>query len=99
MNVGAIIAGIAVAASGVACLFLACYHYMELQFEVNERLPDGQKFEPLFWTLLTRQQFRQLQKRVLPESTRPKRALRLTVAGFCLFFSGTGWLLVFGKFH
>ncbi len=42
---------------------------------------------------------RQLHKRVLPESPRPKRALCFALAGFCLLFSGIGGLLVFANFH
>jgi hypothetical protein len=92
MNVGAVVAGIVVgivvSASGIACVLFANYQYMELQFELNERLPEDQKFEPLFWTLGTRQRFRQLQKKVLPGSTRPKQALGFALLGFCLLFSG-----------
>jgi len=81
-------------AVGVICVFLANYQYWELQFEVNDRLPTNQKFEPLFWTPVTHVKFRQLQKRVLPNSTRPRRAWCFAVAGFCLFFSG-GAILAF----
>jgi len=97
MNVGAIIVGVVMAASGVVCLFLANYQYMELQFELNERLPQDQKFEPLIWTIATHQQFRQLRRKFLPESPRPKRALRFAVGGFCLFFAGVSVLLLFSN--
>ena len=66
------------------CVFLANYHYLLLQYEVNERLPEGEKFEPLFWSITTHQKLKQLQRRVLPESKRPAQALRWTIAGFCL---------------
>ena len=79
-------------AGGVVCLFLSNHQYWELQFEVNDRLPSDQKFEPLFWTFATRLRFRQLQKRVLPDSPRPKRAWRLAFTSFCLFFSGAAIL-------
>jgi hypothetical protein len=50
-DVAIAIVGVVLTASGIVCLFLANYQYWELQFEVNDRLPEGQKFEPLFWTL------------------------------------------------
>jgi hypothetical protein len=81
-------------AGGVICLFLSGYQYWELQFEVNERLPQGQKFEPLFWTLGTHLRFRELRKQVFPSSPRPKRSLHFAIAGFCLFFPGVAVLVV-----
>jgi len=88
------ILGVLLMAAGVICLVLSSYQYWELQFEVNERLPQGQKFEPLFWTLGTRRKFRELRKQVLPSSPRPKRSLRFAIAGFCLLFPGVAVLLV-----
>ena len=88
MNVAALIVGVVLTASGIVCVFVANYQYWELQSEVNARLLDGQKVEPLFWSLFTDLQFRRLRRAVLPESPRPKRALRFAVIGFVLFFSG-----------
>jgi hypothetical protein len=73
---------------GVICGFLSTYETWELRFELNDQLPPDQKFEPLFWSLSNRLQFRQLQKRVLPNSPRPRRAWHFGLAGFFLFFSG-----------
>ena len=88
-----VIFGVILMAGGVVCLFLSGHQYRELQFEVNERLPQGQKFESLFWTLATHCKFRELRKQVLPSSPRPKRVLRFAIAGFCLFFPGFAFLL------
>jgi len=88
-----------IAASGVVCLFLANYQYWELQSEVNERLPEGEKFEPLFWTLGTRLRFRQLYRTVLPQSPRPRLAQRFAIMGFCLFFFGIGVLVLAANLH
>ena len=88
MNVAILIIGIVLAGSGVVCLFLANFQYWELRFEVNDRLPEGQKFDPLFRTPLTYFKFRRLHRAVLPESPRPRRAFRFAVIGFVLFFSG-----------
>jgi hypothetical protein len=94
MNASDVVVGIALVAAGVICIFLANYQWWELRFEVNERLPDNEKFEPLFWTFFTYEKFRELRNRVLPDSPRPKRALRYAAIGLCLFFSGIGFLLV-----
>ena len=87
-DVRLLIIGVVLMASGIACLFLANYQYWELRFEVNERLPAEQKFEPLFWTPVTHLEFRRLHRSVLPQSPRPRRALRFAIIGFSLFFSG-----------
>jgi hypothetical protein len=92
-NLAALILGIVLAASGIVCIFLANYQYWELRFEVNDRLPEGQKFEPLFWSPVTNLKFRRLHRAVLPESPRPKRALRFAVVGFVLLFSGIALVL------
>ena len=88
MESAKLIIGIILGAGGIAFLFLANHQYWELQFEVNARLPEGQKFDPLFWTLPRRLEFRRLHRAVLPDSPRPKRALRFTIIGLVLFFSG-----------
>ena len=102
MALAALIIGVVLTASGIVCLFLANYQYWELQSEVNAQLPEGQKFEPLFWSIFTDLRFRKLHRAVLPQSPRPKRALRFAVIGFLLFFSGTELVLahvgtVFGR--
>ena len=83
-----LIVGIILGASGIVFLFVANHQYWELQFEVNARLPEGQKFDPLFWTLPKRLEFRRLHRTVLPDRVRPKRALRFPIVGLALFFSG-----------
>jgi uncharacterized membrane protein len=88
MESAKLILGIILAVSGIVFLFLANHQYWELQFEVNAKLPEGQKFDPLFWTLFKRLEFRRLHRAVLPNSPRPKRALRFAIIGFALFFSG-----------
>src|SRR5262249_45921759 len=93
MNVAALIVGAILAASGIVCVFVANYQYWELHFEVNDRLPDSQKFDPQFWTPFTHLQFRRLERAVLPESPRPRRALKFAIVGFLLFFSGAELVL------
>jgi len=60
---------------------------MELQCEVNKKLPENEKFEPLWWHPGARREFRKLHRRVLPESPRPQLILRLAIAGLALFLS------------
>ncbi len=102
MNVAALIIGVVLTTTGIACMFVAKYQYWELQSEVSARLPEGQKFEPLFWSIFTDLKFRKLCRAVLPESPRPNRALRFAVIGFVLFFLGIELVLahvgtVFGR--
>jgi len=79
------ITGVLFLVAGSIFLFLARYQYQELQFELNDRLAEAEKFEPLFWTPLTWMKFKKLYRRVLPNSPRPKRARVLTVIGFGSF--------------
>ena len=72
----------------LVCLILASDQYWELQFELNDRLPQGEKFEPRSWLSLPTgswSRFRELQRRVLPDSPRPRRFLRLALSGLGLF--------------
>ena len=81
-------------AAGVGHFIASSLQLLELQSEVNERLPQPDKFEPLFWSLGKRLQLRRLQRSLLPQSPRPGRAMRFGVIGACLFFSGVAMLLV-----
>jgi hypothetical protein len=65
-----VVIGAALMATGVGHLIASTLQLVELQSEVNERLPQSEKFEPLFWTLGKRMQLRSLQKNSLPQSPR-----------------------------
>jgi hypothetical protein len=74
----------------LVCLILASDQYWQLQFELNDRLPEGEKFEPrswLSWPTGSWSRFRELQRRVSPDSPRPRRFLQLAVGGLGLFVS------------
>jgi len=88
------VTGAALAATGSGYIIAANYQYWQLQYEMNERLPDDQKFDPLFWTPFAWERFTRLRKAVLPDSPRPIQARRYAVIGFVLFFSGVGLVLV-----
>ena len=73
--------------ASLVCVVLASEQYWELQFELNDRLPKDEKFEPRSWLSLTTRnwtRFRELQRRVLPDSPRPRRFLRLALSGLGL---------------
>jgi hypothetical protein len=89
----AIVIGAALMATGVGHLIASTLQLVELQSEVNERLPQSDKFEPLFWTLGRQMQLRNLQKNLLPESPRFGKAVRFGAIGACVFFSGAAMLL------
>ena len=69
-----------------ACFVAAAIDNLELVFEVNERVPEGERFEPLGWYPQKHLNFWKVRKQVLPNSPRAARVKRLAVAGFCLFF-------------
>jgi hypothetical protein len=73
--------------ASLVCVIIASDQYWELQFELNERLPKGEKFEPRSWLSLTTStwsRFRELQRRVLPDSPRPRRGRRLALSAIAL---------------
>jgi hypothetical protein len=82
-------------ATGIGHFIASSLQLLELQSEVNERLPQSDKFEPLFWSLGKRMQLRRLQRSLLPHSPRPGRAIRFGIIGAFSFFSRAA-LLLFG---
>jgi hypothetical protein len=73
--------------ASLVCVFLASNQYWQLQFELNDRLPQGEKFEPISWLSLTtgnRSRFRELQQRLLPDSPRPRRGRQFALSGIGL---------------
>ena|ERR1700721_2874750 len=81
----AIVIGVVFFVAGQISFFLATYEHMELQHELNARLPLDEKFEPMFWSFFTRQKVRALQRNVLPNSPRARRARLFTTLGTVFF--------------
>ncbi|HEV2352531.1 MAG TPA: hypothetical protein VG028_22070 [Terriglobia bacterium] len=79
-----ILAGLSFVAAQ-ACFIAASLEWKELQWEVNERLPEGQKFEPMSWHIGTYLEFKRLRESVYPQSLRYKKARRLGIVGTLLF--------------
>ena len=74
----------------LVCFILSSDQYWQLQFELNEHLPEGEKFEPrswLSWPTGSWSGFRKLHRRVLPGSSRPRKALQFALSGLGLFVS------------
>jgi hypothetical protein len=94
MRTLAIAVGVAFFVLGQTSFFLATYEHMELQHEVNARLPLDEKFEPIFWSFLTRRRFRALQMRVLPSSPRVARARLFKKIGTVFFVLAISTLYV-----
>ena len=95
MHTVAIVLGATLMATGVGHFIASSLQLLALQAEVNERLPQLDKFEPVFWSLPQLTQLRRLQRSLLPQSTRIGKAVRFGMVGFCLFISGAA-LLLFG---
>ena len=89
----AIVVGTVLMFVGVGCLIASNQQLVQLQFEVNQRLPKGEQFEPLGGTIFTRMRLRKLQKKLLPQNTRFQTHWRYAAIGFLAFFSGAGVLL------
>src|ERR1700680_3458984 len=85
MHTLTIVVGVVFFVLGQISFFLATYEHMELQHEGNARMPLDEKFEPLFWSFLTRRKFRALQRNVLPNSPRVRRAKLFTTIGAVFF--------------
>src|SRR5579864_748978 len=80
-----IVVGVVFFVLGQISFFLATYEHMELQHEINARMPVDEKFEPMFCSFLTRRKFRALQRDVLPNSPRLRRARLFTRVGTVFF--------------
>jgi hypothetical protein len=91
----AIVVGAVLMAAGIGHLIASSLQLEELQFEINERLPLSDKFEPSFWSLPQLTQLRRLQRSLLPRSPRIGKAKRFGAIGFVVFISGV-ILLLFG---
>jgi hypothetical protein len=76
----------------VLCAVAGLYQRQELQFHINDRLPEGQKFDPLFWHYGSWRKFRKLVDQYAPDDPRRKRARQLAVAQVALFLTSAGIL-------
>jgi len=73
--------------ASLLCVFLASNQYWQLQFDINDRLPEGEKFKPASWLSFPTgswSRFKELQRRVLPDSPRLRRGRRFAWSGLAL---------------
>ena len=80
-------------ATGIGHFIASNLQLLELQSEVNQRLSLSEKFEPLFWSFLQLMQLRRLQRTLVPESPRYRKALRFGIIGVVAFMLGLASLL------
>jgi hypothetical protein len=73
--------------ASLLCVFLASNQYWQLQFELNNRLPEGEKFKPGSWLSFPTgswSRFKELQRHVLPDSPRLRRGRLFALSGIAL---------------
>ena len=95
MNMLATVVGAALMAIGVGYLIASSLQLQELQFEINERLPVSDKFEPPSWSIPQYIKLYRFQQGLLPGSPRIKKARQFRAIGSAAFISGV-LLLLFG---
>jgi hypothetical protein len=98
LHIVGIVAAGALMIAGYVYLFKSMNETFDMQQEINDKLPADRQFEPTSWTLGTWQHFRRLQKELLPDSTRPVRFRKFSIAAAVLWFSGM-FALVFVLKH
>jgi hypothetical protein len=74
--------------SGYVLVFRGLDEHMQLQAEINAKLPQSEKFEPTFWWLGTYLKFRSLREQFLPGDQRWKKSSILSFAGLGLVITG-----------
>src|SRR5215469_6503360 len=67
--------------SGYTFFFTGLSRQLQLQHDLNLKLPASQKFEPLFWTFGRWQEFRKLEAVHLPGSNRLRNIQMLSLSG------------------
>lgn len=67
--------------SGYAFLFTGLSRQFQLQSDINDKLPQSQKFEPVFWSFGTWQRFRSLEAKLLPDNARSENIRMISVLG------------------
>jgi hypothetical protein len=100
MHIVAIVIAFAVCIAGYVYILKSIQEQLQIQHEINLKLPPDQQFEPSFWGYGTNERFRQLQRELLPDSSRPRRLRKFRLIGFAALFSGTLILFaIWSSFH
>ena len=94
MHVAVIAICIGLCLAGYILIFKSIAQQLQIQHDINLKLPPDQKFEPTFWTFVSWQKFRELQKQLLPGDPRPRKLRKFQVMGFALLALGLLLLLI-----
>jgi hypothetical protein len=94
VHLAAILAGSALFLSNYFFVFRSISEYLELQQEINAKLPSDKQFEPLFWSIGTYKTFRRLQQELIPDSPRPNRLWRFLLIGIAVSLSGVALVAI-----
>jgi hypothetical protein len=82
------IIGVGLFAAAVIAGMIANFQFMELTFEIDQHLPDGQKLnDTLWWTPLKHLRAWRLQKELLPSSRRARNFKLFISVAFFLFIA------------
>ena len=75
------------------CMFISAYHSWVLIDEVNELLPENERFPFAWWDPIKYWRFSKARKRVLPDSPRHKKMVLFAAIGFGLFLVSIAFFL------
>jgi hypothetical protein len=81
-----IIIGVGLFAAAVIVGMIASFQFMEMTFEIDQYLPDGEKLnETIWWTFLKRRRAFSLQRKLLPGNRRARKVKVMHATSVCLF--------------
>ena len=83
MQVIAIVVSVALCVAGYVYMFKSIQEQLQIQHEINLKLPPDQQFEPTFWSYWTWQKFKQLQDKLLPGDPRPAKVAEVPRVESC----------------
>jgi len=94
LHIAAIAIAVLCGLGGYIYIFKSIQDQLNMQHDINLKLPPDRQFEPTFWNLGTWGKFRELQAELLPGDPRARRLLRFQVMGFTLLSLGVLLLLI-----
>lgn len=94
MHTTVIAVSVALCIAGYVFILRAINEQIQIQHEINLKLPAHKQFEPTFWGYGTHEKFRELQREFLPASPRPRRLRIFRLIGFGMLACGMLILLM-----
>jgi hypothetical protein len=89
-NLVRIAAGLAFFVISAVCGLWSTIIYWEIMEKVNARLPEAEKFHPLFWGPLKRTRLNEQYRRLFPDGNELKRMHRLVT----IMFAALAFLMI-----